>query len=56
MKKITKRDVLFFFIGLFTMLIIETIYNWPESVNSFKAGLKDGAIDGAKAHNTEELK
>jgi hypothetical protein len=52
MKKITKRDILFFFIGLFTMLIIESIYNWPDSIKSFKAGFKDGA----KIHDTEELK
>lgn len=50
MKKITRRDVLFFILGLFTMLIIESVYHWKDSVNSFKAGFRDGA----KIENTEK--
>ena len=38
MKKITKRDVLFFFIGIFTMLIIDIIWDWKNVVQ----GAKDG--------------
>ena len=38
MKKITKRDVTFFFIGVFTMLIIEIIWDWKNVVQ----GAKDG--------------
>jgi hypothetical protein len=38
MKKITKRDVAFFFVGIFTMLIIETVWDWDNSVKAFKKG------------------
>jgi len=38
MKKITKRDVAFFFIGIFTMLIIESVWDWDNSVKAFKKG------------------
>jgi len=38
MKKITKRDVAFFFIGIFTMLIIDSVLDWDSTVKSFKAG------------------
>lgn len=38
MKKITKREVFFFFIGIFTMLIIDTVLDWDSSVKAFKAG------------------
>ena len=46
MKKITKRDIIVFIIGLFTMLIIYTVCNWDDSVNSFKAGFKAGFQKG----------
>ncbi|MDP4209177.1 MAG: hypothetical protein Q8928_10225 [Bacteroidota bacterium] len=48
MKTITKRDVLFFFIGFFTMLIIESIYDWRESANGFKDGLKNDNTEVSK--------
>ncbi len=38
MKKITKRDVLFFFAGMLLMLVIEMIYDW----NDFKQGFTSG--------------
>jgi hypothetical protein len=38
MKKITKREVLFFFIGIFTLLIIESVLDWDSTVKAFKAG------------------
>jgi len=38
MKKITKRDVLFFFLGLLTFFIIETIYNWEGSKKAVHRG------------------
>ena len=40
MKKlnITKREISFFFIGIFTMLIIETLTDWNSSKESFKKG------------------
>ncbi len=38
MKKITKRDVAFFFLGMFVLLLVETVWDWDNSVKSFKAG------------------
>lgn len=38
MKKITKRDVAFFFIGIITMLIIDAALDWDNTVKDFKAG------------------
>ncbi len=50
MKKITKRDVLFFLAGMFLMLIIEMIYDW----NDFKQGFTSGYNEGrAKQEQTE---
>ncbi len=40
--KITKRDVLFFVLGLLTFFIIELILNWGEAVEGFKEGYEDG--------------
>ena len=39
--KITKREILFFFIGLFTMLTIDVISDWNGSVASFKKGYNE---------------
>ncbi len=38
MNKITKRDVTFFLLGILTLFIIETIWNWEENVNAFNRG------------------
>ncbi len=40
MKKfnITKREVIFFILGLITMLIVESIYNWNDSKKAFMKG------------------
>ncbi len=38
MKKITKREVLFFFLGVFAFFLFETIYDWDNNVNAFKEG------------------
>lgn len=42
MKRITKRDVLFFFIGIATFLILDSIYNWEETLEAFRKGNQDG--------------
>jgi len=41
MKNLTKRDLLFFFAGMFLMLVIETIYDWDSAKQSFMKGLND---------------
>jgi len=40
--KITKRDIKFFVIGLFTMLIIESIYDWEATKQAAKEGWEAG--------------
>ena len=40
--KITKRDLLFFFIGVGIMLLINLIWNWESNTKSFKEGVKEG--------------
>jgi len=48
MKKITKRDLLFFFLGLLTCLIFSIIYDWDSFKNGFKNGWKDAIIENVK--------
>jgi hypothetical protein len=50
MKKLTKRDVLFFFAGLLLMFVIEMIYNW----NDFKQGFTKGYNDGRATQEQTE--
>ncbi|MEQ8417001.1 MAG: hypothetical protein RIF36_02285 [Imperialibacter sp.] len=40
--KITKRDIRFFFIGLFTISIIESIYDWEGTKRAAKEGWEAG--------------
>ncbi len=42
MKKITKRDVGVFFLGMLGMLMIEVLYDWHGTVGAFKRGFKAG--------------
>lgn len=42
MKNITKRDLLFFVVGLVAMSLIESAYNWRETTSSIKRGFNDG--------------
>jgi hypothetical protein len=41
MKKLTKRDALFFFAGILAMLVIEALYDWESAKQSFMKGLND---------------
>lgn len=47
MKKFTKRDFKFFFLGVLAMIAVETIYDW----DGFKGNLKKGWHDGANHLN-----
>ncbi len=38
MKKITKRDIVFFVLGLLAMLLIDILVDWEGSVQAFKDG------------------
>jgi len=42
MKKITKRDAKFFFLGILTVLFLELVLNWEENVKAFEAGFMSG--------------
>tara|TARA_R110001583_G_scaffold171794_1_gene325524 strand:- start:80 stop:229 length:150 start_codon:yes stop_codon:yes gene_type:complete len=48
--KIKGRDVLFFFLGIVTILIIETAMNWNET----KQLIKDSATDELKKIENEK--
>ena len=48
MKKITKRDVLFFFLGIFAFFLFESVYNWEETKDAVKKGYIDGHESTAK--------
>lgn len=39
--KITKRDVLFFFIGFMTLFFINMIWGWDNNMKAFREGMKD---------------
>lgn len=36
--KISKRDIAFFFLGIFAFFLLDTIYNWDKSIAAFKEG------------------
>jgi len=40
--KITKRDLLFFFIGVIIMILINLFWNWDSNVKVFKEGFQEG--------------
>ncbi len=51
MKKISRRDIKFFLLGLFTMFAIEVATDWEVHVNAFNQGFKSVAnenIGGSK--------
>ncbi|WP_445749972.1 hypothetical protein [Polaribacter sp.] len=39
--KITKRDIAFFILGIFTIYIIESIIDWEGTKKSYIEGVKD---------------
>jgi hypothetical protein len=49
MKKITKRDVFFFFMGLVTLFFLDIIFNWEEAIHVMMEGFKDGSEAGQKS-------
>ncbi|MDX9903248.1 MAG: hypothetical protein RB288_04140 [Bacteroidales bacterium] len=40
--KITKRDLLFFFIGIGVMILINLFWKWEENLKNFKEGYEEG--------------
>ena len=50
MKKlnITKREIVFFFLGLVTMFIFEIIFDWKEVKSGFQDGYNDARNEAKK--------
>jgi len=42
MKKITKRDIYIFLLGMFVLLVIQSVYDWNKAVKDFKEGFNIG--------------
>jgi hypothetical protein len=40
--KISNRDIKIFFLGFFTLFIIEAIYDWDSTIGSIKRGYHAG--------------
>ena len=51
-RKITKRDLLFFIIGVITMITIDAIINWDDNMVAFKEGFDTGFKDGYQDANS----
>lgn len=51
MKKITKRDVFVFFLGIVFCFVLDVILDWNSHVKAFKEGFKEGY----NAPQTEKL-
>jgi hypothetical protein len=51
MRKITKRDVFVFFLGVVFCLILNIIVDWEKHVKAFKDGFKAG-MKSTKVENT----
>ncbi|WP_339791553.1 hypothetical protein [uncultured Imperialibacter sp.] len=46
--KITKRDVLFFCIGVVAMFVLEVVYDWDDHKKAFDEGYKKGYSSSKK--------
>jgi hypothetical protein len=46
MKRITKREVTIFLLGMFTFFILESVWNWNTTVKDFKDGFNMGSSIG----------
>ncbi|SDC90935.1 hypothetical protein SAMN04488104_100927 [Algoriphagus faecimaris] len=42
MKKITKREIIAFILGLFTFIVLDTALNWEEAKEAMRKGYEDG--------------
>ncbi len=42
MKKITKREIIAFLLGIIFCFIINMMFNWKENVSDFKKGFTEG--------------
>ncbi len=49
MKKLTKRDVFFFMMGIATLFFIDIIFNWAETLEVIEKGFNDGRKAGSNS-------
>ncbi len=54
MKKITKRDFLFFFLGIFAYFVFETMYSWESTKASFMKGYNETRKEAIEAEGSQE--
>lgn len=50
--KITKRDILFFMLGAFAVLVMIIIYDWDDAVKGFNDGI-NGKAYGVSIENNQ---
>ncbi len=48
MKKITKRELVAFFLGIFTILLIDAALDWEGTKMALKQGYEDGRASVSK--------
>lgn len=39
--KLTDRDVIFFFLGVLTIILIDLVWYWDNNIKAFKKGYND---------------
>ena len=49
--KIKKRDLAFFFLGIVTFFLIESIYNWDGTKKAFRDGFNDTINSSVEAES-----
>lgn len=42
MKKITKREIIAFLLGIFALFLVESIYDWEGTKKAFQKGYEEG--------------
>ncbi|MFP4025275.1 MAG: hypothetical protein ACLFVR_12190 [Thiohalospira sp.] len=51
MKKITKREIVAFILGILFIFLLDVLFNWNAHVKAFKEGIKNAQ----KSSSTEHL-
>ena len=46
--KITKRDIVFFFLGVLTVFVIDVFINWEDNKQDFLDGYNSVTVDREK--------
>ncbi|KEY18921.1 hypothetical protein HY04_10695 [Kaistella antarctica] len=54
-EKIRKRDIKFFLLGVLTLFLIESVFNWKEHASPFKEGF-DCGYHGTPKQSKSSLK